>query len=157
MTVGWPGGRVSGRRVVVVVLPSGLRIQLVVAAPSFCATKGTKRLVSLTEEDLLSNSQDLAALGALVADVGEGNVIDAEILEGCPVEAHDLDEMDADQAAQVAAHCFSTLFDHRVEQIQGVDADLDEGLWSGTLDGFGFVIRRDSTGDLILDFSASAG
>ena len=128
-----------------------------VAVPSFCATKGTKRLFSLTEEDLLSNSQDLAALGALVADVGEGNVIDAEILEGCPVEAHDLDEMDANQAAQVAAHCFLTLFDHRVEQIQGVDADLDEGLWNGTLDGFGFVIRRDSTGDLILDFSAPAG
>ena len=105
----------------------------------------------------MSNSQDLAALGALVADVGEGNVIDAEILEGCPVEAHDLDEMDANQAAQVAAHCFLTLFDHRVKQIQGVDADLDEGLWSGTLDGFGFVIRRDSTGDLILDFSAPAG
>ena len=131
--------------------------QPVVTVPSFCATKGTKRLVSLTEEDLLSNSQDFAALGALVADVGEGNVIDAEILEGCPVEAHDLDEMDANQAAQVAAHCFLTLFDHRVEQIQGVDADLDEGLWSGTLDGFGFVIRRDSTGDLILDFSAPAG
>ena len=128
-----------------------------VAVPSFCATKGTKRRISLTEEDLLSNSQDLAALGALVADVGEGNVIDAEILEGCPVEAHDLDEMDANQAAQVAAHCFLTLFDHRVKQIQGVDADLDEGLWSGTLDGFGFVIRRDSTGDLILDFSAPAG
>ena len=128
-----------------------------VAVPSFCATKGTKWLVSLTEEDLLSNSQDFAALGALVADVGEGNVIDAEILEGCPVEAHDLDEMDANQAAQVAAHCFLTLFDHRVKQIQGVDADLDEGLWSGTLDGFGFVIRRDSTGDLILDFSAPAG
>ena len=131
--------------------------QPVVTVPSFCATKGTKGLVSLTEEDLLSNSQDFAALGALVADVGEGNVIDAEILEGCPVEAHDLDEMDANQAAQVAAHCFLTLFDHRVEQIQGVDADLDEGLWSGTLDGFGFVIRRDSTGDLILDFSAPAG
>ena len=131
--------------------------QPVAAVPSFCATKGLKRLVSLTEEDLLSNSQDFAALGALVADVGEGNVIDAEILEGCPVEAHDLDEMDANQAAQVAAHCFLTLFDHRVKQIQGVDADLDEGLWSGTLDGFGFVIRRDSTGDLILDFSAPAG
>ena len=131
--------------------------QPVVTVPSFCATKGRKRLFSLTEEDLLSNSQDLAALGALVADVGEGNVIDAEILEGCPVEAHDLDEMDANQAAQVAAHCFLTLFDHRVEQIQGVDADLDEGLWTGTLDGFGFVIRRDSTGDLILDFSAPAG
>ena len=131
--------------------------QPVVTVPSFCATKGRKRLVSLIEEDLLSNSQDFAALGALVADVGEGNVIDAEILEGCPVEAHDLDEMDANQAAQVAAHCFLTLFDHRVEQFQGVDADLEEGLWSGTLDGFGFVIRRDSTGDLILDFSAPAG
>lgn len=146
-----------GRRVAVVALISGLRTQLMFAVPSFCATKGTKRLVSHTEEDLLSNSQDLAALGALVADVGKGNVIDAEILEGCPVEAHDLDEMDANQAAQVAAHCFTTLFDHRVEQIQGLDADLVEGLWRGTLDGFGFVIRRDSTGDLILDFSASAG
>ena len=146
-----------GRRVTVVALISGLRTQLMFAVPSFCATKGTKRLVSHTEEDLLSNSQDLAALGALVADVGKGNVIDAEILEGCPVEAHDLDEMDANQAAQVAAHCFTTLFDHRVEQIQGLDADLVEGLWRGTLDGFGFVIRRDSTGDLILDFSASAG
>lgn len=148
---------VIGRRVAVVALISGLRTQLMFAVPSFCATKGTKRLVSHTEEDLLSNSQDLAALGALVADVGKGNVIDAEILEGCPVEAHDLDEMDANQAAQVAAHCFTTLFDHRVEQIQGLDADLVEGLWRGTLDGFGFVIRRDSTGDLILDFSASAG
>ena len=146
-----------GRRVAVVALISGLRTQLMFAVPSFCATKGTKRLVSHTEEDLLSNSQDLAALGALVADVGKGNVIDAEILEGCPVEAHDLDEMDANQAAQVAAHCFTTLFDHRVEQIQGLDADLVEGLWRGTLDGFAFVIRRDSTGDLILDFSASAG
>ena len=48
-------------------------------------------------------------LQALVADLGRGNVIDAELLEGCPVEAHELDDMDADQAAQVAAHCFACL------------------------------------------------
>ena len=35
------------------------------------------------------------ALAALVADVGMGNVIDAELLEGCPVAAHELDDMDA--------------------------------------------------------------
>mgnify|MGYP003311220997 CR=1 FL=1 len=46
---------------------------------------------------------DLAGLQALVEDVGSGNVIDAELLDGCPVEAHELDEMDASQAAQVAA------------------------------------------------------
>ena len=49
-------------------------------------------------------------LQALVVDLGRGNVIDAELLEGCPVEAHELDDMDADQAAQVAAHCFAVLF-----------------------------------------------
>ena len=103
----------------------------------------------------MSESNNLAALEALVADVGAGNVIDAEILEGCPVEAHELDEMDADQAALVAAHCFLILFDHKVEQKRGVDADLDDGVWSGTLDGFGFRIERDIAGDLILNFSAS--
>ena len=41
---------------------------------------------------------DLAGLQALVEDVGSGNVIDAELLDGCPVEAHELDEMDAFQA-----------------------------------------------------------
>ena len=73
---------------------------------------------------------DLAGLQALVEDVGSGNVIDAELLDGCPVEAHELDEMDASQAAQVAAHCFGLLFDHKVEQLKGIEADLDAGLWT---------------------------
>ena len=96
---------------------------------------------------------DLAGLQALVEDVGSGNVIDAELLDGCPVEAHELDEMDASQAAQVAAHCFGLLFDHKVEQLEGIEADLDAGLWTGTVDGFGFQISRDDVGDLVLDFS----
>ena len=62
--------------------------------------------------------------------------------------------MDADQAAEVAAHCFSVLFDHQVEQREGVEADLDDGVWRGTVDGFGFVIQRDDLGDLVLDFQA---
>ena len=95
---------------------------------------------------------DLAGLQALVEDVGSGNVIDAELLEGCPVEAPELDEMDASQAAQVAAHCFGLLFDHKVEKFQGLEADLNEGLWTGTVDGFGFQISRDDLGDLVLDF-----
>ena len=97
---------------------------------------------------------DLAGLQALVEDVGSGNVIDAELLDGCPVEAHELDEMDAFQAAQVAAHCFGLLFDHKVEQLEGIEADLDAGLWTGTVDGFGFQISRDDVGDLVLDFSS---
>ena len=97
---------------------------------------------------------DLAGLQALVEDVGSGNVIDAELLDGCPVEAHELDEMDASQAAQVAAHCFGLLFDHKVEQLEGIEADLEAGLWTGTVDGFGFQISRDDVGDLMLDFSS---
>ena len=46
------------------------------------------------------------ALKALISDLGEGIVIDPELLEGCSVAAHDLDEMDAGQAAEVAAHVF---------------------------------------------------
>ena len=69
---------------------------------------------------LMGDGTDLAGLAALVADVGSGNVIDAELLDGGPVEAHELDEMDADQAAEVAAHCFSVLFDHQVQQREGV-------------------------------------
>lgn len=68
------------------------------------------------------------------------------------MEAHELDEMDASQAAQVAAHCFGLLFDHKVQKLQGLEADLDEGLWTGTVDGFGFQISRDALGDLVLDF-----
>ena len=40
-----------------------------------------------------------------------------------------------------------------MESAEGSDADADEGRWSGTLDGFGFVISRDDLGDLVLDFS----
>lgn len=95
------------------------------------------------------------ALAALVADVGMGNVIDAELLEGCPVAAHELDDMDADQAARVAGHCFQTLFDHSVEAPVGLEADASAGVWSGTLDGFRFSISRDDLGDLVLDFSSA--
>ena len=100
----------------------------------------------------MAETNDLAGLAALVEDVGAGNVIDAELLEGCAVAAHELDDMDADQAAQVAGHCFATLFDHKVEQVEGEDADLDEGVWSGTVEGFGFEISRDDFGDLVIDF-----
>ena len=46
------------------------------------------------------------ALLALVEDLGSGNVLDAETLEGCTVEPHELDDMDEDQAEIVAAHVF---------------------------------------------------
>lgn len=100
--------------------------------------------------------KDPAALQALVEDVGAGNLIDTELLEGCPVEAHELDEMDATQAADVAAHCFAQLFDHKVQQRAGSDADLDSGVWCGCVDGFRFTISRDALGDLVLDFSVPA-
>lgn len=100
----------------------------------------------------MSDSQEFAWLQALVADVGSGNVIDAELLEGCSVAPHELDEMDEDQAAQVAGHCFAALFDHKVQQVQGLASDPDAGLWSGTVDGFGFEISRDDLGDLVIDF-----
>lgn len=95
-------------------------------------------------------------LQALVADLGRGNVIDAELLEGGPVEAHELDDMDAHQAAQVAAHCFAVLFGHTVEETTGLEGDGDTGEWRGRVDGFGFVISRDDVGDLVLDFSVQA-
>ena len=95
-------------------------------------------------------------LQALVADLGRGNVIDSELLEGGPLEAHELDDMDADQAAQVAAHCFAVLFGHTVEESTGLEGDSDAGEWRGCVDGFGFVISRDDVGDLVLDFSVQA-
>ena len=95
-------------------------------------------------------------LQALVADLGRGNVIDSELLEGGPLEAHELDDMDADQAAQVAAHCFAVLFGHSVEETAGLEGDGDTGEWSGRVGGFGFVISRDDVGDLVLDFSVQA-
>ena len=92
------------------------------------------------------------ALQALVADLGSGNVLDAEMLEGCAVEHHELDDMDEQQAATVAAHVFEQLFDHGIAQVVGESADPEAGRWSGTLDAFGFVIERDGAGDLVLDF-----
>ena len=95
------------------------------------------------------------ALQALVADLGSGNVLDAEMLEGCAVEPHELDDMDEHQAAIVAAHVFVQLFDHDIAQVVGESADPEAGRWSGTLDAFRFVIERDVAGDLVLDFSPS--
>lgn len=102
----------------------------------------------------MTDNNELAGLQALVADVGSGNVIDAELLEGCAVQAHELDEMDENQAACVAAHCFSVLFDHKVQQLDGTTADAAAGVWQGKVDGFGFTISRDDLGDLVLDFNA---
>ena len=93
------------------------------------------------------------ALLALVEDLGSGNVLDAETLEGCTVEPHELDEMDEDQAAIVAAHVFEQLFDHDVSQQHGESADPDKGVWSGTVDSFKFTIERDDLGDLVVNFS----
>ncbi|CAI8168214.1 MAG: Uncharacterised protein [Synechococcus sp. CC9902] len=42
-----------------------------------------------------------------------------------------------------------------MEQCDGLEADLDAGVWSGTVDGFIFVIQRDAVGDLVLDFKVS--
>ena len=102
----------------------------------------------------MTDNSELAGLLALVSDVGSGNVIDAELLEGCSVQAHELDEMDEAQAACVAAHCFSVLFDHKVQELEGIEADAAAGVWRGTVDGFAFMISRDDLGDLVLDFNA---
>ena len=71
------------------------------------------------------------ALKALISDLGEGIVIDPELLEGCSVAAHDLDDMDAAQAAEVAAHVFFTLFETKVLEQTGESAEPEEGEWSG--------------------------
>ena len=96
---------------------------------------------------------DENALKALISDLGEGIVIDPELLEGCSVAAHDLDDMDADQAADVAAHVFVTLFETEVLVRTGDIAEPDQGEWSGMVNGFRFVIERDDDGDLVVDFS----
>ena len=93
------------------------------------------------------------ALKALISDLGEGIVIDQELLEGCSVAAHDLDDMDAVQAAEVAAHVFFTLFETKVSEQSGESAEPEEGEWSGFVNGFRFVIERDGDGDLVVDFS----
>ncbi|BEV36166.1 hypothetical protein [Synechococcus sp. M16CYN] len=91
-------------------------------------------------------------LFALVEDIGKGNVLHSEMLEGCSVAAHELDEMDADMAASVAAHIFQELYDYKVEYSQGKQADPDGGVWSGSVEKFKFCINRDDNGDLIIDF-----
>ena len=58
------------------------------------------------DNDDITDNSELAGLQALVADVGGGNLIDAELLEGCSFQGHELDEMDEDQAARVASHRF---------------------------------------------------
>ena len=99
-------------------------------------------LTSLMEHFVMVAMQD-DALKALISDLGEGIVIDPELLEGCSVAAHDLDEMDAVQAAQVAAHVFFTLFETKVVEQIGESAEPEEGEWSGLVNGFRFVIERD--------------
>ena len=93
------------------------------------------------------------AIKALISDLGEGIVIDPELLEGCSVAAHDLDDMDAVQAAEVAAHVFFTLFGTKAFEQTGESAEPEEGEWSGFINGFRFVIERDGDGDLVVDFS----
>ena len=60
--------------------------------------------------------------------------------------------MDETQAAVVAAHVFQTLFEHAVQDISGAAADPEEGVWSGSVDGFQFEIERDPAGDLLVSF-----
>ena len=96
------------------------------------------------------NSND--ALKALVTDIGNDIVIDGELLEGCDVAPDELDEMDETQAAVVAAHVFQTLFEHAVQDKSGAAADPEEGVWSGSVDGFQFEIERDPAGDLLVSF-----
>ena len=57
---------------------------------------------------------DHSDLLSLVEDIGTGNVLDSEMLEGCSVAAHELDDMDEVMAAKVAAHVFHELYDHNV-------------------------------------------
>ena len=75
-------------------------------------------MTSLIEHFVMAAMQD-DALKALISDLGEGIVIDPELLEGCSVAAHDLDDMDAAQAAEVAAHVFFTLFETKVLEQTG--------------------------------------
>ena len=98
---------------------------------------------------------DHSDLISLVEDIGTGNVLDAEMLEGCSVAAHELDDMDEVMAANVAAHVFQELYDHNVQTIQGDQADPDAGIWTGHVDNFNFRITRDNDGDLIVDFFSS--
>ena len=95
---------------------------------------------------------DHSDLLCLVEDIGKGNVLDSEMLEGCSVAAHELDEMDEVMAANVAAHVFQELYDHNVQNIRGEQADPDDGIWTGEVEDFDFRITRNDDGDLIVDF-----
>ena len=117
-----------------------------------CGTLTKVLETSLMEHFVMAVMQN-NALKALISDLGEGIVIDPELLEGCSVAAHDLDDMDAAQAAEVAAHVFFTLFETKVLEQTGESAEPEEGEWSGLVNGFRFVIERDSDGDLVVDFS----
>jgi hypothetical protein len=83
-------------------------------------------VTSLIEHFVTAAMQD-DALKALISDLGEGIVIDQELLEGCSIAAHDLDDMDAVQAAEVAAHVFFTLFETKVSEQSGESAEPEEG------------------------------
>ena len=96
---------------------------------------------------------DDVSLSALIADIGGGIIIDPELLEGCNVAAHDLDDMDSDQAADVASHVFETLFETKAIHRSGYPSSLHDGSWSGVVNGFPFVIQRDEVGDLHVSFS----
>ena len=95
---------------------------------------------------------DHSDLLSLVEDIGKGNVLDSEMLQGCSVAAHELDEMDEVMAANVAAHVFQELYDHNVQNIRGDQADPDDGIWTGEVEDFDFRITRNDDGDLIVDF-----
>ena len=95
---------------------------------------------------------DHSDLLSLVEDIGTGNVLDSEMLEGCSVAAHELDDMDEVMAANVAAHVFQELYDHNVQTIKGDQADLEAGIWTGNVDKFNFRITRNDDGDLVVDF-----
>ena len=95
---------------------------------------------------------DHSDLLSLVEDIGKGNVLDSEMLQGCSVAAHELDEMDEVMAASVAAHVFQELYGHNVQSIKGEQADSDEGIWTGQVEDFDFRITRNIEGDLIVDF-----
>jgi hypothetical protein len=98
---------------------------------------------------------DHSDLLSLVEDIGRGNVLDSEMLEGCSVAAHELDDMDEVMAAKVAAHVFQELYDHKVQTIKGEQADPDQGMWTGNVENFNFRIVRNEDGDLLVDFFSS--
>ena len=78
-------------------------------------------------------SEPSDGLKALIADIGNDIVIDGELLE-VAASLDELDEMDEDQAATVAAHVFVSMFEHSVQEPVGVSANLRRGfgavLWT---------------------------